>query len=166
MSSEWALLCTAVPHGCPCSRLFVPWAVAVGTAPRSFPEACGQKMHCNPMQTAFCMNAYVPVGTSHRQNEYFKFHVSLCKVKPSKSRWRGCWYRESSLVDCPLSSRLPSTVPGQMLLSAGGAVGLRMPSQLSFLEERPVEKEMQLLGAAPILERWLFPWLAFTVAAA
>lgn len=52
-----------------------------------------------------------------------------------------------------------------MLLSAGGAVGLRMPFQLSFLEEGLVEKEMQLLRAAPLLEGWPFSWLAFTVAA-
>jgi len=43
-------------------------------------------------------------------------------------------------------------------------VGLRMPFQLSFLEERLVEKEMQLPWAAPLLELWLLSWLAFTVA--
>lgn len=87
MFSKWALPCVAVLHGCSCSLVFAPRPMAVSTAPRSFPEACGQKMLCNPMQTAFCINAYVPAGTSHRQNEYFKFHLSLCKVRASKSRW-------------------------------------------------------------------------------
>lgn len=91
--------------------------------------------------------AHVPVGTSHRQNEYFKFHMALYKLKPSMSRWCGWWYRESSLVGCPLSLWLPCTVTRQMLPSTG-AVGLRVPLQLSFLEERLVEELMQLLGAA------------------
>lgn len=97
--------------------------------------------------TAPCEQHEGTCGTSHRQNEYFKFHMAPCKLKPSRSRWRGWWYRESSLVGCSLSLWLPCTVTRQMLPSTR-AVGLRGPLQLWFLEERLEEEEVQLLGAA------------------